>query len=214
MMAVAVDTITIALESECDYPGCAGMATRLHAKLDTRNYKRGVSLMLCPDSRAEWESEHRTARKRAWRSERLGYRFDVIDRSLHNDDIHAINTSMEKRQGRKMADGYLIPHKHGRLPHYDCDRHRIHTYGVLKGQQLFAYLTLYRCGDLALVSMILGHGAHLRNDIMYLLAAGTLESHAGERCWFYYNRHDSGTKGLVYYKERIGFEAMDIEWAL
>jgi hypothetical protein len=65
-----------------------------------------------------------------------------------------------------------------------------------------------------MVSMILGHGDHLRNDIMYLLAAGMVEEQAGSGGWFYYNRHDSGTAGLVYYKERIGFHAADIAWSL
>ena len=213
-MAVVVATIPIGLEADCGEPMCSRLAYDLHRKLDTPKYMRGVSLMRCHDSRSEWEADHRTARKRAWRAERLGYGFDRIDQSRFNDDIYEINISLERRQGRPMADGYRVKHYRGPLPVYPCERHRIHTYGVLEQETLRAYLTLYRVGDLALVSMILGHGDHLRNDIMYLLAAGMIEAHAGEACWFYYNRHDSGTEGLVYYKERVGFRAEDIEWVL
>lgn len=213
MTVVAIET-TISLGAVCLYQGCAGLAFRMRNQLDTPKYTHGVSLMAVPETRGAWEDDHRTARKRAWRAERLGYRFDVIDRSRFNDDIYRINTSVGHRQGRPMSDGYTTRHNHGRLPEYPCERHCIHTFGVLRGDRLYAYLTLYRVGELALVSMILGHWNHLRDDIMYLLAAGTIEAQAGQGGWFYYNRHDSGTDGLRYYKERVGFAPADIAWAL
>jgi hypothetical protein len=211
---LAPTAVTVALEAACDYPGCAEMAFNMRAKLDTPKYTCGVSLMRCPDSRQQWEAAHRTARKRAWRAERLGYTFAEIDRSRFNDDIHEINTSLCERQGRPMTEGYVVRHNHRPLPAYPCWRHSIFTFGVLQGETLRAYLTLYRIGDLALVSMILGHGDHLRNDIMYALAAGMIDHQAGWGGFFYYNRHDSGTDGLRFYKERIGFTATDIQWVL
>lgn len=209
--SVAVDTITIGLGD-----GCCDSALPI-ARFDQLNvpkYTQGVSLMPVPDSRAEWEAEHRTARKRAWRAERLGYRFAEVDLSAFNADVYRINTSLEQRQGRPMSDGYRKPISRGPLPSYDCERHRIRTFGVLRGDRLLAYLTLHRVGELALVSMILGHGAHLPDDIMYLLFAGAVDAEAGAGGWFYYNRHDSGTDGLRYYKERTGFAAADVEFVL
>jgi hypothetical protein len=144
----------------------------------------------------------------------MGYRFDEIDRSLFNDDIHDINTSLPERQGRPMSAGYLKRHNHGQLPVYPCDRHRVNTYGVIDGVTLRAYLSLYRCGELVLISMILGHGDYLKSDIMYLLAHGTIEAQAGQGGVFYYNRHDSGTVGLRYYKEKLGFSEADVQWLL
>ena len=190
------------------------LACRMQGQLDTHHYTHDVSLMPVPLSRGLWEAEHRTARKRAWRAERLGYRFAEVDMSRYSDDRHEINTSKQERQGRPMADGYLTRHECGRLPDYPCWRHQILTFGVLEGESLRAYMTLYRVGELAMVSMILGHGDHRRDDIMYLLAAGMIDHQAGWGGWFYYNRHDSGTDGLRYYKERIGFAATDIAWSL
>lgn len=184
------------------------------SQLDTPNYTRGVSLMPVPHTLEKWQAEHRTARKRAWRAERLGYTFAEVDMSRYSDDRHDINTSLPQRQGRPMSDGYLVHRQIGPLPTYPCDRHRIHTFGILQHERLRAYMTLYRVGDLALVSMILGHGDHLANDIMYLLFAGAVQHQAGMGGWFYYNRHDSGTDGLRYFKERLGFRETDIEWAL
>lgn len=210
MSAVATDTITVNLEADC----CDELAVRLHAQLDKPKYTRGVALMAVPESRAAWEEEHRTARKRAWRAERLGYRFAEVDMSLYNDDRHEINTSLDTRQGRPMGEGYLVRRNHGPLPDYRCDRHRIHTYGVIAGRHLRAYLSLYRVGELAMVSMILGHGDYLRDDIMWLLFAGTVEMQAGQRGFFYYNRWDSGLDGLRYYKQHVGFAPSDVEWSL
>jgi len=191
---------------------CRTFAANLHEKIKAPKYQEGVSVMAVPASLDEWRLAHRTARKRADRCARLGYTFDHVDLSVHADDIHAINTSLPSRQGRPMSDGYLHRIERSKLPDYPCGRHNIRTYGVLHASVLRAYLTLYRCGELALVSMILGHGDHLRDDIMYLLFAGVVADQAGKGGIFYYNRHDSGTDGLRFFKERLGFAEGSVEW--
>lgn len=214
-MTTAIETsVRVDVLDGCSEPGCLELAWKMKNQLDVPNYSIGVSIMATPESLDEWRAEHRTARKRADRSARLGYRFEEIDRSQFNDDLHAINTSKGRRQGRPMSAGYLTKHVHGKLPEYPCDRHNIRTYGVLHGKTLVAYMTLYRVADLGLVSMILGHGDHLANDVMYLLFAGMVEDQSGNGGTLMYNRHDSGTPGLVYYKERCGFRAGDITWSL
>lgn len=206
--------ITINLEAGCTYDTCADLAYRFKHQLGVPKYSHAASVLPMPFSVEAWRADHRTARKRADRARRLGYLFTDIDRSRFNDDIHEINTSMAERQGRPMSAGYLERHNHGPLPSYPCARHRVHTYGVLHGERLRAYLTVYRCGDLCLVSMILGHGDYLRDDIMYLLAGGLVEAQAGGGGFLFYNSHDSGTDGLRYYKERVGFRPTDITWTL
>lgn len=213
MVAVAART-QIALMAACRDAGCARAAWEMHRKLDTPGYRLGVSVLALPSGYRGWEAAHRTARKRRARAARLGYRFDQIDRSRHSDAIYAINTSMSERQGRPMAAGYLERHQYAPLPEQPCDLHRIYTYGVLRHGRLVAYLVLHRVGELALVSQILGHGAHLADDVMYLLVAGTIEDQLPIGGFVYYNRHDSGTSGLVYFKERLGFAATDVEWLL
>lgn len=210
----ATRTVTINLEAACHDQGCADLAFRFRNQLSVPKYSQGASILEMPESVQAWRDEHRTARKRADRAARLGYQFDEINRARHSDDIHRINTSLPERQGRPMTDGYTTRRNHGALPDYPCDRHRIHTYGILQGERLRAYLTLYRCGELGLVSMILGHGDHLPDDIMYLLAAGLIADQAHHGGVLFYNSHASGTDGLRYYKERVGFHPTDIEWLL
>lgn len=113
-----------------------------------------------------------------------------------------------------MTAGYLERHDHARLPAQPCFRHSVHTYGVLdQAGVLRAYALVYRAGELVLVSMILGHGDHLANDVMYLLMQGLVEEQAPAGGIIFYNRHDSGTEGLRYFKERCGFLEHDLEWA-
>lgn len=215
MTTIAPDLAVIDLLGDCTDDGCRLMAEERLDQLDCPKYRDGVSLMRIPEMYGDWRASHRTARKRAARCARLGYWFSaVLDRGDYQDDIYEINTSLAQRQGRPMGDGYLTRNLPGRLPDYPCPHHYVRFYGVLEGDRLRAYLTLYRVGDLGMVSMILGHGDHLKNDVMYLLWAGVVSVQAGTRGHFYYNRHDSGQDGLVFFKERLGFRKGDVEWSM
>ncbi len=216
MLEQKTATTEIELLGGCSLKVCRTMARDRKEQLDVPKYYCGVSLMAVPDALDEWREEHRTARKRSDRCERLGYRFAEIDRAEFADDILEINLSLPVRQGRPMSEGYHDPSVSS-LPEYECAMHNIRSYGVMLGRlkpKLVAYLTLYRVRELALVSMILGHGDFLADEIMYLLFAGVVHDQAGLGGWFYYNRHDSGTDGLRFYKERVGFAEADVEWTI
>ena len=205
--------VVVSLETACDFEECARFAFPLHKQLST-GYER-CSVLGVPSTLSEWREGHRTARKRADRAVRLGYLFREIAREQYDEDIFAINTSLEKRQGRRMSAGYRERQNYLPLPEYPCERHAIRTYGVVSDRgRLVAYLWLYRAGDLALVSSILGHGEHMANDVMYLLFQGVVETQAHLGGFFVYNRADSGTEGLHYFKTKLGFQPMEVAWEL
>jgi len=210
-MTTATATV---ISLELDHAGreCRNFAGPLFLQLRRGNYDE-CSVLDLDGSLADWEAEHRTARKRAWRAERLGYRFDVIERHLYADDIYEINTSLPERQGRRMDAAYWERPSDAPDPRYPCRRHSVATYGVLEGERLRAYSWIYRAGRLALVSSILGHAAHLARDVMFLLMRGVIERELPLGGFLVYNRHDSGTDGLRYFKERNGFGAREVVWA-
>lgn len=216
MNALELETLArpVELVGDCASGSCLEFAWKLHRAVEDRRYQVGASIMNNPASLVDWRAMHRTARKRADRCSRLGYTFSEVDYSRHASDIHEINTSLPQRQGRPMSDGYRRFVERSKLPDYPCSLHRTITYGVLNGEKLVAYLTLHRSGELALVSMILGHGDHLRDDVMYLLFAGVIADQAGCGGILYYNRHDSGEEGLRFFKERLGFSEGRVEWIL
>lgn len=206
----------IALSLEVDCPAseeCRAFAEPLLAQLsDGYDECSVLDLRIGAD---EWAEAHRTARRRASRSARLGYLFSAFNRERYVDDIFAINTSLAVRQGRPMTAGYRERPSDTPDPDWPCQRHRVTAYGVFLNDGRFplvAYAFVYRAGDLALVSQILGHGDHLEADVMFLLARGVVEAEAGDGGFLVYNRHDSGTPGLRFHKERIGFEPREVAW--
>lgn len=203
----------ISLELDCRDDRCRQFGRPLFEQLASGRYD-DCSVMRIPDTVSEWRDAHRTARKRAGRCERRGYTFCRIDRHLFSEDIHAINTSATHRQGRPMSSGYLERTEYAPLPAYPCARHAIRDYGVLGAHGLVAYLFLYRAGELALVSQILGHADHLENEVMWLLWQGMVaaESDSDPDGLIVYNRHDSGQEGLRWWKEHVGLEETRVEW--
>jgi hypothetical protein len=78
---------------------------------------------------------------------------------------------------------------------------------------LAAYSWVYRAGDLALVSQILGHADRLADEIMYLLVEGIVAAESELGGFLVYNRYDSGTDGLRFFKDRCGFVPTVVEWS-
>ncbi len=202
----------INLEVSCDFQECAEFAWPLYRQLEDGSYDR---MSVAPiESLDEWMSEHRTARKRANRCAKRGYKFVSVSPADRNDEMYEINTSTPERQGRPMSAGYRQPPVYTDDPIYRCARHAIRRYGVEhQDGTLVAYLWLYRAGELALVSTILGHARHLENEVMYLLWAGMIDCESAEPggC-IVYNRHDSGQDGLRFYKERVGLTETLVTW--
>lgn len=217
-MTVTIQALTAAIDlgasDGCESsPHCEEWAAKLKQQLDPK-YSRGASLLPLEYGFAVWQATHRTARKRAARAERLGYRAEIINRSQFVDDIYAINLSAPERQGRPMGPGYQDKPTYG-SDEMLCIRHHVATYGVLdSSDKLVAYLWLYRSGDLAMVSSILGHADHLTNNVMYLLFEEMLRWQFMLGGTVFYNLHNSGTDGLRFYKERVGLKPGNVKWAL
>lgn len=212
MSTITREHVAVNLAAGHSEPDCLEMAWGLQKQL-SNGYRRCASLMPLPHSFSRYLSEHRTARKRASRAVRLRYTAGLIDRRDHVDDIYEINTSKAERQGRPMSAGYHERPRYSPNPLL-CDQHHVYTYGVLTGRKLVAYLWLYRSGELAMISSILGHADHLEGDVMYLLTTEVIREQAELGGFLFYNLHTSGTDGLRYFKERLGLASTEVEWLL
>jgi hypothetical protein len=213
---VMTETLTatrISLEIGCDFDLCVKFVFPLYKQM-SEGFPR-LAAMPMPTNMDEWDAEHRTARKRAHRAERRGYTFHVVRREDHSDELYEINTSAQRRQGRPMSESYLKRYDYSPLPAYPCERHQVRTYGVKSPEgRLVAYLWLYVAGQLRLCSSIIGHAAHLENEVMYLLFRGMLaaESERDSDAVVAYHRWDNGGDGLRFYKERVGLRDTEIGW--
>lgn len=209
---MATATVTrISLGLGCS-PSCDELAGPLLLQMGGGKYDECAVLNLWPGA-VRWREEHRTARKRADRAYARGYTFHTVKREHHASDIHAINLSATHRQGRPMAESYRRPPDATPLAFYPCERHAVRMFGVEdRAGTLVAYAVIYRAGELALVSQILGHADHLDNEVMYLLVQGVVAKEEEPSGFLVYNRFDSGTDGLRFFKERLGFAPRQVEW--
>jgi len=212
-MSAVAERTRISLEVACASHECANFAYPLERQLALGQYDH-CSVLRLPDEVTDWRKEHKTARKRADRCQRRGYRFVDVVRREREEEIWLINTSIGMRQGRPMSPGYQEKPVYGDDSSL-CSRHGVHAYGVEEPNgTLVAYLFAYRAGDLVLVSQILGHADHLKDEIMWLLWQGMLARELSEPGFVVYNRHDSGTDGLRFYKEHVGLVETEVEWSI
>jgi hypothetical protein len=153
-------------------------------------------------------------RRKVRRAEKTGYTFSEIEYDDHLDDIFAVNTSMDERQGRPMDESYRSRPGAMSLTASPCPRHREACFAVLLDEHVVAYTLVYVAGDMCLFNRILGHGDHLEQGVMYQLVAGTIRDliqTSGLR-YAMYERHTSGTPGLQFFKERMGFRPYWVDW--
>jgi hypothetical protein len=213
------------LRADTPDPHCTSMADELcdkftapHARHPEHGaYQDGCSILILPATFDEYwngPAGYYTRRK-VRRALKEGYTFGRIDRDTYVDDIFAINTSLAERQGKEMTERYRErPGPYGPLDAYACPRHQVRTYGVLKDGHLVAYTWLFQVGQMCLFSTILGHGDHLNAGVMYLLVAETVKdviAVAGTK-YAMYNMHRSGTEGLRFFKEQMGFRPYWVNW--
>lgn len=84
--------------------------------------------------------------------------------------------------------------------------------------QLRAYAYVPVCGEIAVLSRLLGHADDLDAGIMYLLISEVirelieLRSDSRSPGWLMYDTFFGATTGLRYFKERLGFKPYRVRW--
>ncbi|NIA56527.1 hypothetical protein HAV22_23140 [Massilia sp. TW-1] len=148
----------------------------------------------------------------AWHARRArtrGYVCTEIDRNDYVDAIHAINTSLETRQGRAMDQRYLQKiTRFERQPHFDY-------YGVLDSDgRLVAYANIGRYGNFSAFSQVIG----LRNNdgIMHMLFVDIVLRLIERQCVRYvmYDTFFGAREGLQNFKRIVGFEPYRVRYSL
>jgi hypothetical protein len=147
----------------------------------------------------------------AWHARRArnrGYVCREIERNDHVDDIHAINTSLDVRQGRRMDQHYLDKvTQFERLGHFSY-------YGVLNPEgRLVAYANVGHYGNFDAFSHLIG----VRNNdgIMHLLvvevASRLIESKRVR--YLMYDTFFGAQPGLRQFKQILGFQPFRVKYS-
>jgi hypothetical protein len=209
-------------------------------RIDALKYASAIiSLSRFSSMEEVWEAAKKTTSKRGnvnrmvARAARNHYFVKRFDRRLYVPDIYDVNTSTDTRGGKRMRENYLqTVDEMGGYPRerYDfemppCLWHAVIYWGVFvpeagrmigeveTGDRLVGYIRLFRSGNIATYSRILGHFDHLKNGIMYLLHFSIVEDLLGGllpgleyvRYGGMASRGEDG--GLMRWKKRCLFEA-------
>ena len=144
----------------------------------------------------------------------LGYRVTNIHPQDHLDEILAINNSAQLRQGHKMHKSYT-------------DNDLVQKYlsevtgmiGAVNSQgKLVGYIDPIYCGELIIINRLLGHANTLDHGVMYLMMADIVKraiekkQHGGREKWVMYDMMFGASRGLRYFKERLGFKPYLVKW--
>lgn len=145
----------------------------------------------------------------ARRARSRGYVVRDIDRNEYVDDIHAINTSLEMRQGRALDQKYRV--KQERFE----DQHHFHYWGVIHPDgRLVAYASLGIYGNFASFSQMMG----IRNNegIMHLLLSEAVCRliDAGQVRYVMYDTFFGAQPGLRNFKTVLGFRPYRASYSL
>ena len=151
----------------------------------------------------------RTARKGARRAEKLGYTVGVFDPEARRPDLHAIHMSLAERQGRPIDPEYRDPDAIPvRGPGVDY-------VGVFQEGVVVGYCRVDYAGEIAGLGRIMGHGAHLKNGIMFLLIAGIVghvRSTSTRTRYLVYDTFFGASAGLREFKMHTGFRPHYVRW--
>ena len=145
----------------------------------------------------------------ARRARARGYVVTEIDRNNFIDDIHAVNTSVETRQGQPMEQHYLQ-----KVPHYEAEAH-FKYFGLFDSQgKLMAYANLGIYGDFCAFSHVIGRR---NNDgIMHLLVVDIVCRLIDEASLNYvmYDTFFGARPGLRQFKTIVGFKPYRAKFSL
>lgn len=143
------------------------------------------------------------------RALRRGFIFQEIDRNDFIDDIHAINTSESRRQGRPMDQTYLE-----KQMHYES-RPYLQYFGVVDPEGvLVAYCNIATYGNFAATDRLLGYK---NNDgTMYLLLVEIICRLIDDSQvqYFMYDTFLGAQEGLRNFKRRLGFQPYRVRYTL
>lgn len=191
--------------------------TARHPRFKITRHKRwGVALILLPESFDDYlgGGSKNALRQNRRRALAAGFRYALVSPQDYLDQILEINRSAPMRQGRSMGADYVDLE---RLTKTFERRTTIH--GILDSQgRLRAYSIMLVAGEAVVVKMILGHADDLKHGTMYLLVSEIVREYiemkeaSGSPTWAMYDTFWGATKGLSYFKERLGFRPYTVDW--
>lgn len=163
-------------------------------------------LHICRDPFVMMNATARNLSRKAARAGFTARHLTWAERTPYLEQIAAVNTSAEIRQGRPMSEGYRLAPVPYSSPAHPCPSHSSTFHAVFEpGGVLVGYISGNHAGELSAASQILGHASYLKDGIMYLLWTHFVQFCIDRDTRFVvYGHWNSGTPGLVQWKRNVG----------
>jgi hypothetical protein len=213
--ALSLPEVTIRMSGDHKSRDIFNVYTSRHPKYKLIQNKRwGVALLPLPDLFEEYLKKNELLRRKRQRSIDLGFRFDSLDPSQHLNEILAINSSLQFRQGQLMDASFLTIEQ---LRVWAKNKPAI--YGVFNNNGVLrAYTNTPICGEIFTFSRLLAHGEDLDKGVMYFMVSEVIRrmikrrADQGSPLWAMYDTFFGAPPGLRFFKERLGFKPYKVRW--
>jgi len=191
-------------------------ARRAHPKFPLiRRYEYGIAVCVLPPSFEEYCKRIEPAgRRNIKKAARLGYQFQRLDFNKHLEDIRAILTSADVRQGKPFTETDVTPCAD---PPSRSETHDYPYFGVLRENRVLAYAGCMVAGEICMINTILGHADYLSDGIVPMLIVGianTLyDKYTGVKYYAYGTFFGAG-ETLQRFKTKFDFRPHRVHWIL
>lgn len=175
-----------------------------------------MALLPLPNSFEEYLRERKKQALRTNRKLALahGFYFNQFTPMEHLEEILDINRSMPMRQGRPMDKSYTD--KHELASSLKGVRTMFEVFNTEDRLRAYAYVPI--CGEVGVISRLLGHADSMDDGVMYLLVSEVIrhlierKQTQGSPRWVMYDTFFGASPGLRYFKERLGFKPYRVKW--
>jgi hypothetical protein len=221
------------------HPGCSKQIDHLFKGLERhvgigKPGEKACAVMMLDKYRDGYSKYIGQRRQNLVKCSKRGYVFDQFNYYNHVPDIVDINRSKPVRAGGPMKAHYLegveqkggYPKAYRHIDPVACQYHHLGlNFGVfipapyyqqgnvITNRRLIAYSALHVCGELAVYSMVIGHGDYLKDGIMTMLTAGVVDYlHTLPHVrYFMYSAWSDGGAGLQLWKIMHLFEPLNLQ---
>jgi hypothetical protein len=177
-----------------------GVCTKRHPKLKViPNKKYLVALM----NKCDFKQESYEKRKSMRNNNVL--RFFSVEYFI--DRVIEINASNKNRQGKATPD--YFNDKEAYLKEFK-DKNMIGIFKEYPYYKLIAFGRVVRSGDISIIGPFMGHSDYLKEGIMYHLIDSLIAE--SQTDWIMYDTFLGNTKGLTYFKKKLGFKEYNVKW--
>lgn len=181
-------------------------------------FRHGIATCILPDTfDAYFMNIEAAARRNYKKAVRCGYMFSPIEFNEHLDDIGAIRSSAEFRQGKMPEELVRQPPKPVTNPPSKTNLHGFPYFGILRDGQLYGYASCFIAGELCYLEHIYGHEQFQSDGIVPMLIisiAKYLYTAHPQVKYFIYGAYFGAADSMRRFKRKFGFLPHRVSWVL